>query len=113
MYQLAKRGFTQSYTYFTWRNTKSELTRYFEDLVKTEASEFFRPNLWPNTPDILPQFLQYSGRSGFITRAILAATLSSSYGVYGPAFELMENTPKDEGGEEYLIPKNMRLRTGT
>jgi len=101
MYQLAKRGFTQSYTYFTWRNTKWELTRYFEELVKTEAREFFRPNLWPNTPDILPEFLQISGKPGFIIRAILAATLSSSYGIYGPAFELMESTPRDPGGEEY------------
>ncbi|MBS0000640.1 MAG: alpha-1,4-glucan--maltose-1-phosphate maltosyltransferase [Cyclobacteriaceae bacterium] len=101
MYHLAKRGFTQSYTYFTWRNSKKELTRYFEELVMTDAREFFRPNLWPNTPDILPQFLQYSGKSGFITRAILAATLSSSYGIYGPAFELMDNISRDEGGEEY------------
>jgi starch synthase (maltosyl-transferring) len=102
MYQLAKQGFTQSYTYFTWRNAKWELTKYFEELTNTEVSEYFRPNLWPNTPDILPEFLQVSGKPGFIVRAILAATLSSSYGIYGPAFELMENTPKEQGSEEYM-----------
>ena len=92
MYQLAKQGFTQSYTYFTWRNTKTELISYFEELINTDVVEYFRPNLWPNTPDILPEFLQVSGRPGFVIRSILAATLSSSYGIYGPAFELMENT---------------------
>lgn len=110
MYQLAKLGFTQSYTYFTWRNTKWELTRYFRELTQTEAGEFFRPNLWPNTPDILPEFLQVSGRPGFIIRYILAATLSSTYGIYGPAFELMENHPTQYGKEEYNDSEKYELK---
>ncbi len=73
MYQLAKLGFTQSYTYFTWRNTKPEITEYFTDLAQTEVREFFRPSLWPNTPDILTEYLQFGGRQAFITRLILAA----------------------------------------
>ena len=88
MYQLAKVGFTQSYTYFTWRNTKPEFQDYVTHLLNTEVREFFRPNFWPNTPDILPEHLQYGGRPAFMMRLILAATLSSNYGVYGPAFEL-------------------------
>ncbi len=110
MYQLAKQGFTQSYTYFTWRNTRWEITTYFEELVNTDVREYFRPNLWPNTPDILPEFLQVSGRTGFIIRAILAATLSSSYGIYGPAFELMENSPKSFGSEEYLDSEKFEIK---
>jgi starch synthase (maltosyl-transferring) len=93
MYELAKLGFTQSYTYFAWRNTKQELTDYFTDLTSTEAQEFFRPNLWPNTPDILPEYLQFGGRPAFMARLVLAATLGASYGIYGPAFELCENQP--------------------
>ncbi len=93
MYRLAKLGFSQSYTYFTWRNTKQELTDYFTELTQTEVREYFRPNLWPNTPDILPEFLQVGGRPAFMIRLILAATLGASYGIYGPAFELCENTP--------------------
>lgn len=93
MYALAKRGFTQSYTYFTWRNSKVELQSYMEELTKPPVSEFFQPNFWPNTPDILHKTLQESGRSAFIHRLILAATLSSSYGIYGPAYELAENAP--------------------
>ncbi len=110
MYQLAKRGFNQSYTYFTWRNTKEELTEYMEKLVNTEISEFFRPNLWPNTPDILPEFLQVSGKPGFIIRLVLAATLSSNYGIYGPAFELMENLPFEPGSEEYLNSEKYEIK---
>ncbi len=110
MYQLAKQGFTQSYTYFTWRNTKWELTRYFEELTRTTVKDFFRPNLWPNTPDILPEFLQVSGRPGFIIRLVLAATLSSSYGIYGPAYELMENTPLEWGREEYLDSEKFEIK---
>ena len=91
MYRLAKSGFSQSYTYFTWRNTKQELTEYFSELMQTEVREYFRPNLWPNTPDILPEFLQIGGRPAFMVRLILAATLGASYGIYGPAFELCEN----------------------
>ena len=84
MYQLAKRGFSQSYTYFTWRNTKYEIRTYCEELVNTETREFFRPSFWPNTPDILPEYLQVAPRSGFIQRLALAATLSSNYCIYGP-----------------------------
>lgn len=101
MYRLAKLGFTQSYTYFTWRNTKKEFIDYLTELTQTEVSEYFRPNFWPNTPDILPEHLQYGGRPAFMMRLVLAATLSSNYGIYGPAFELCvsDATP---GREEYL-----------
>ncbi len=110
MYNLAKRGFTQSYTYFTWRNTKYDLTAYCKELVSTEAKEFFRPNFWPNTPDILPEFLQFTNRAGYIQRIILAATLSSNYGIYGPAFELMENVPTSPGKEEYLNSEKYEIK---
>lgn len=101
MYYLAKLGFTQSYTYFTWRNTKQELIGYITELVQTERREYFRPNFWPNTPDILPEHLQYGGRPAFMIRLILAATLSSSYGIFGPAFELCVSGAIP-GKEEYL-----------
>ncbi len=101
MYQLAKVGFTQSYTYFTWRNTKPEFQDYVTHLLTTEVREFFRPNFWPNTPDILPEHLQYGGRSAFMMRLILAATLSSNYGIYGPPFELCVGDALP-GKEEYL-----------
>jgi len=91
MYRLAKLGFTQSYTYFTWRNSKQELTEYMRELTTSPVRHFFRPNFWPNTPDILPEFLQHGGRPAFIIRLVLAATLSSNYGIYGPAFEVCEN----------------------
>lgn len=110
MYQLAKRGFTQSYTYFSWRNTKYDLTTYCNELVKTEVRDFFRPNFWPNTPDILPEYLQVSQRTGFIQRLALAATLSSNYGIYGPAFELMENAPIEPGKEEYLNSEKYEIK---
>jgi starch synthase (maltosyl-transferring) len=100
MYRLAKLGFSQSYTYFTWRNTKQELTDYFMELASMR--DWFRPNLWPNTPDILHEYLQTGGRPAFMARAALAATLGASYGVYGPAFELLERTPREPGSEEYL-----------
>ena len=87
---LAKVGFTQSYTYFTWRNTKGGLTDYFNELTHSDAAETMRPNLWPNTPDILPSYLQFGGRPAFIVRAVLAATLSPVYGIYS-GFELCEN----------------------
>jgi starch synthase (maltosyl-transferring) len=102
MYGLAKLGFNQSYNYFPWRNTKAELTEYLTELSQSPVRDFFRANLWPNTPDILPQYLQYGGRPAFMTRLILAATLGASYGIYGPAFELLENRPRAAGGEEYL-----------
>ena len=99
MYRLAKLGFTQSYTYFTWRNTKPELIRYFTELTRSEVREYFRPNLWPNTPDILPETLQRGGRPAFKTRLVLAATLSSLFGIYS-GYELCENVPREPGSEE-------------
>jgi starch synthase (maltosyl-transferring) len=110
MYRLAKGGFTQSYTYFTWRNTKPEITEYFTTLTQPPVSDFFRPNLWPNTPDILPEYLQFGGRAAFMTRLALAATLGASYGIYGPAFELMEHKPREHGSEEYLDSEKYQLR---
>lgn len=101
MYHLAKIGFTQSYTYFTWRNSQKELRDYVYELTATEVKDFFWPNFWPNTPDILPEFLQFGERPSFIVRLILAATLSSNYGIYGPAFELCV-TEALPGREEYL-----------
>ncbi|MBA2743257.1 MAG: alpha-1,4-glucan--maltose-1-phosphate maltosyltransferase [Chthoniobacterales bacterium] len=100
MQALAKAGFSQSYTYFTWRNTKQEFTEYFSELTQTEMKEYFRANLWPNTPDILPVHLQEGGRPEFMIRAVLAATLSSVYGIYS-GFELCENAALP-GREEYL-----------
>jgi starch synthase (maltosyl-transferring) len=110
MYELAKLGFDQSYTYFAWRNTKWELTEYLKELTQTQAAEFFRPNFWPNTPDILTEALQYGGRPVHVTRLALAATLSSSYGIYGPAFELMDSRPVREGSEEYLDSEKYQIR---
>jgi starch synthase (maltosyl-transferring) len=110
MYRLAKLGFSQSYTYFTWRTTKDELTSYFNELTQTDLREYFRPNLWPNTPDILSEFLQVGGRPAFMIRLILAATLGASYGIYGPAFELCENAPLQPGSEEYLNSEKYELK---
>ena len=115
IYGLAKRGFTQSYTYFTWRNSKVELQDYLEELTRPPVSEFFQPNFWPNTPDILHKTLQEGGRPAFMHRLILAATLSSSYGIYGPAYELVENIPaRPENGraesEEYLDSEKYEIR---
>jgi starch synthase (maltosyl-transferring) len=110
MYHLAKLGFAQSYTYFAWRNTKAELERYFTELTRTEVAEFFRPNLWPNTPDILTEYLQTGGRPAFIARLVLAATLGASYGIYGPAFELCEARPREPGSEEYLNSEKYEIR---
>jgi starch synthase (maltosyl-transferring) len=102
MYRLAKLGFTQSYTYFAWRNTKQELIEYANDLYRTEVREFFRPNFWPNTPDILTEYLQVGGRPAFMLRLVLAATLSTNYGIYGPPFEHGWTAPREHGSEEYL-----------
>ncbi len=110
MYRLAKVGFSQSYTYFTWRNTRSELTDYFTELTRPPISDFFRPNAWPNTPDILHEYLQTGGRPASAARAVLAATLSASYGVYGPAFELLEHTPREPGSEEYRDSEKYQRR---
>ncbi|NIP42834.1 MAG: alpha-1,4-glucan--maltose-1-phosphate maltosyltransferase [candidate division Zixibacteria bacterium] len=109
MYRLAKAGFTQSYTYFTWRNSKHEILHYMNELTKTEVAEFLRPNFWPNTPDILPEYLQYGGRPAFIIKLILAATLSSNYGIYGPAFELLVNEALP-GREEYLDSEKYEIK---
>ena len=110
MYRLGKLGFTQSYSYFTWRNTKAEITEYFQELTQTEVREYFRPNLWPNTPDILPEYLQFGGRAAFMLRLLLAATLSGNYGIYGPAFELLENRPREAGSEEYLDSEKYEIK---
>ena len=110
MYQLAKLGFTQSYTYFAWRNTKLELTQYFTELTQTEVREYFCPSLWSNTPDILTEYLQFGGRPAFMARLVLAATLGSSYGIYGPAFELCENRPREPGSEEYLGSEKYEIK---
>jgi starch synthase (maltosyl-transferring) len=109
MYRLAKLGFTQSYTYFTWRNTKHELTAYLTELTASEVKEFFRPNFWPNTPDILSEYLQYGGRAAFIVRLVLAATLSSNYGIYGPAYELCVSEAL-QGQEEYLNSEKYEVK---
>jgi starch synthase (maltosyl-transferring) len=110
MYQLAKVGFTQSYTYFAWRNTKEELAGYMKELTRTEVRQFFRPSFWPNTPDILTEALQHGGRPAFMARLGLAATLSANYGIYGPAFELMDSRALREGSEEYLDSEKYQLR---
>lgn len=110
MKSLAKSGFSQSYTYFAWRNTKHEITTYFTELTQTEPREYFRPNLWPNTPDILTEYLQYGGRPAFLSRLVLAATLGASYGIYGPAFELGENRSLEPGREEYLDSEKYEIR---
>lgn len=110
MHHLAKCGFTQSYTYFSWRNTKEEITRYFSEMNRTPVKEYFRPNLWPNTPDILTEYLQMGGRPAFMARLVLAATLAANYGIYGPAFELCENTPREFGTEEYLDSEKYEIK---
>jgi starch synthase (maltosyl-transferring) len=110
MYALAKLGFSQSYTYFTWRHTGRELAEYVREISRPPVSDFFRPNFWPNTPDILPEHLQHAGRSAFALRLVLAAMLSSNYGVYGPAYELMENVPRG-GVEEYIDNEKYQLRS--
>jgi starch synthase (maltosyl-transferring) len=111
MYRLAKAGFSQSYTYFAWRNTAWELTQYFTELTQPSVSDYFRPNLWPNTPDILTEYLQTGGRAAFAARFVLAATLGASYGIYGPTFELCESRAKEPGSEEYLDSEKYQLRS--
>lgn len=109
MKRLAKIGFNQSYTYFTWRNSKKEITDYMVELTQSEQKEYFRPNFWPNTPDILPEYLQYGGRPAFVIKLILAATLSSNYGIYGPAFELCVSDALP-GKEEYLNSEKYEIK---
>ena len=108
-YRLAKAGFTQGYTYFTWRNYPQEVREYVEELTQTDVKEFFLPNFWPNTPDILHEDLQNGNRATFLGRYILAATLSSNTGIYGPAFELMEKEPFP-GKEEYNHNEKYELK---
>jgi starch synthase (maltosyl-transferring) len=110
MYSLAKGGFSQSYTYFTWRTGKAELQAYFEEITKPPVSDFFTPNVWPNTPDILHASLQTGGRPAFMQRLILATTLAASYGIYGPAYELGENLPAKAVSEEYLNSEKYQIR---
>ncbi len=110
MNRLAKIGFNQSYTYFTWRNTKEEITSYFRELTKDKPVEYLRPNLWPNTPDILPEYLQAGGLRASAVRLVLAATLSSSYGIYGPVFEnaVTSGVP---GTEEYIDSEKYEIKS--
>ncbi|HEX7459327.1 MAG TPA: alpha-1,4-glucan--maltose-1-phosphate maltosyltransferase, partial [Acidimicrobiales bacterium] len=110
MEHLAKVGFSQSYTYFTWRNSARELEEYLTELTRTPVADYFRPNFWPNTPDILHEYLQRSGRPAFTARLILAATLGASYGIYGPSFELLESEPLQPGSEEYRDSEKYEVR---
>jgi len=109
MSSLAKAGFTQSYTYFTWRVGKQEIIDYMNELVLSPSRNYFRPNFWPNTPDILPYHLQHQGENSFILRFALAATLSSNYGIYGPAFEFYDTIPM-EGREEYFNSEKYEIK---
>ena len=110
MASLGKIGFTQSYTYFTWRVSKAEIIEYMSELVYGPSRNYFRPNFWPNTPDILPYHLQHQGENIFIIRLVLAATLSSNYGIYGPAYEFYDNVPM-QGKEEYYDSEKYEIKT--
>jgi starch synthase (maltosyl-transferring) len=110
MYRLGEVGFTHSYTYFTWRTHRQEIIDYFRELTETEVAEYFRPHLWPNTPDILTEQFHRGQRSVFLQRLILAATLSSHYGIYGPPYELMEHAPLSPGSEEYRDSEKYQVR---
>ncbi|HVL97961.1 MAG TPA: alpha-1,4-glucan--maltose-1-phosphate maltosyltransferase [Egibacteraceae bacterium] len=109
MQTLAKLGFSQSYTYFAWRNTKHELTTYVSELAHTDMADYYRPNFWPNTPDILTEFLQTGGRAAFKLRLVLAALLSPAYGIYS-GYELCEAEPLEPGSEEYFESEKYRFR---
>ncbi|TAM37854.1 MAG: alpha-1,4-glucan--maltose-1-phosphate maltosyltransferase [Burkholderiaceae bacterium] len=113
MHRLAKLGYTQSYTYFTWRNTKRELIEYFTELSQGSGREYFRPNVWPNTPDILHEQLHGGRRPVYVARLVLAATLAASYGIYGPVYELLEGTPREAASEEYRDSEKYQLRHWT
>jgi len=110
MYALAKSGFSQSYTYFTWRTTKHDVTAYLQEIVKAPVAEFFRPNFWPTTPDIFPEHLVHGGRAAFVQRLVLAGTLSASYGIYGPSYELMEHTPRHGPGMIEELARNEKYQ---
>jgi starch synthase (maltosyl-transferring) len=109
MRELAKLGFTQSYTYFTWKNSRHEMLEYFNELAWSEEREYFRPNFFPVTPDILHAYLQHGGPPAFVTRLVLAGTLSPSYGIYS-GFEHFENVPVREGSEEYLDSEKYEIK---
>jgi starch synthase (maltosyl-transferring) len=109
MKELARIGFTQSYTYFAWRDQKWNLQEYYTELFQTEVIEYFRPNSWPNTPDILTEFLQHGGRPAFVQKLVLAATLTANYGIYGPPFEAMLHEARP-GAEEYLDNEKYEIR---
>lgn len=109
MEHLAKIGFNQSYTYFTWRNSRGEFIDYLKELTETQVREFFRPNFWPNTPDILPLSLQNKGEGAFIARFVMASTLSSNYGIYGPTFEFGLNKPHPDR-EEYIDNEKYEIK---
>jgi starch synthase (maltosyl-transferring) len=111
MHRLAKLGYSQSYTYYTWRNTKAELVEYFTELSQGPGHDYFRPNVWPNTPDILHEQLQSGEAAMFRLRLVMAATLAASYGIYGPAYELLEHLPRNANSEEYLDSEKYQLRT--
>jgi len=110
MFHLAKVGFAQSYTYFSWRTKKAELQHYVEELTQTDVAEYYQPNFWPNTPDILPTHLQRKDPALYKVRYALAATLSSSCGIYGPAYELMDHTPMHKPGEEYAASEKYECK---
>jgi starch synthase (maltosyl-transferring) len=110
MRHLAKVGFSQSYTYFTWKNSRHELTEYVSELAYSGEQEYFRPNFFVNTPDILHAYLQHGGRPAFEARLILASTLSPSYGMYS-GFENVENVPVREGSEEYEHSEKYEIKT--
>jgi starch synthase (maltosyl-transferring) len=110
MYRLAKLGYTQSYTYFAWRRARWEIEEYFTELANPPVVDFFRPNAWPNTPDILTDQLQSGEKPMYLQRLVLAATLSANYGIYGPAFELMDSQPREAGKEEYLDSEKYQIR---
>ena len=110
MHRLAKLGYSQSYTYYTWRNTKADLVEYFTELSQEAGREYFRPNVWPNTPDILHEQLHGSRKAMFMSRLALASTLSANYGIYGPVYELLEGTPREAGSEEYRDSEKYQLR---
>ena len=109
MQQLAKLGYAQSYTYYTWRNTKAELTEYLTELTKTDMRHYYRPNFWPNTHDINPPILQSGHEPAFITRFFMAATLSSNYGIFGPTYEYMVHDVFP-GKEEYLNSEKYEIK---
>jgi starch synthase (maltosyl-transferring) len=110
MHRLAKLGYNQSYTYYAWRNAKWELSEYLTEVCQGPGREYFRPNFWPNTPDILTEALQFGGRPMFVARLVMAATMTANYGIYGPAYEMMEHVAIRHGSEEYLDSEKYQLR---